>query len=301
MDNHIIPSKRYPQSRQHLFAPTAHHIAYPKGHAAGALWLGLALVVVSNAACNDVRRKGRTLSSWAHDLEASEDHKRQGACEAIALFGGEGAAAVPRLITLLDDNNEGIQAICEVTLSKIGRPALPALEDTLNRPEPNVRMRAASAILAIDPDHAQAGTILAKAATGVGNAEVAKYGQDAIIKLRQRAVPLLLPYLSDPYLPVQLEVVKTIGRLEEHGRTAVESLAAKARKSRSDIRVEAIKSLGKVGDKATLEPIFRSLLDDADEDVANHAGVMLQFIGSRESASGNETEPSTTRPARKGK
>jgi HEAT repeat protein len=296
-----MPSKRYPQSRQNSCRPKNHHVACPKGHAPGYLWLGLALVLVSNAACNDVRRKGRTLSSWTYDLEASEDHKRQGACEAIALFGADGAAAVPRLITLLDDNNEGIQALCEVTLSRIGRPALPALEDTLDRPEPHVRMRAASAILAIDPDHAQAGKILAKAATGVGNAEVAKYGQDAIIRIREKAVPLLLPYLSDPYLPVQLEVVKTIGRLEKDGRAAVEALVAKARKSRSDIRVEAVKALAKVGDKATLEPIFRSLLDDVDEDVADHAGVMLQFIGSRESASGNETEPSTAKPSKKGK
>lgn len=244
-----------------------------------------ALVVGCTA---EPKQKGRPLSTWLYDLTSSEEHKRGQACEALALFGPAAEPGIENMIKLLDDGNEGVQAFCSDALAAIGQPAVAALEETLKEPAPHVRMHAAFALLRIDSEHAQAGKILAQAATAVGNTEVAREGQDAILKLKKKAVPLLLPFLDDPYLPVQLEVVKIIGKLEQHGAAAVEPLTKKAQKARSDIRVEAIKSLARVGEKETLEPIFRSFLEDEDEDVANHAGAMLQYIGVRQSASGNE-------------
>lgn len=256
------------------------------------------------AACDDVSYGGRTLSSWKYDLDADDDYKRRAACEALAEIGPAGASAIPRLVELLEDTNEGVQVFAEVALSKMGPEAVAPLETVLSRPEPELRMHAAAALVGIDPQHKKGGEVLAQAATGVGNAQLARMAQAVMVRLGEPAVPLMLPYLDDPYEPVRLQTTKFLGKLGKNGNAAVDALTKKLETGKStEIRIEALKSLVRVGTREQVEPVLKAQLDNPIEEIGNHAGAMLQYIGARESASGNEEvgEGTPTKKKRKSK
>ena len=247
------------------------------------------LLILAAAGCNEPMYQGRSLSSWMYDLDAEDDYKRRAAAEAMGGMGEKAQKAIPKLVDLLEDTNPGVQAFAEDSLVKIGPSSIPALEEQLARPEPAVRMHAAAALVRIDPKHQKGGQVLAQAATGVGNADLAKLAQDVVVKLGADGVPLLLPYLDDPYEPVRLTVIKTIGKMKEKGRSAFGPIKERLEKEKStEHRLAAMQALAKIGDPKDVAPVLRSLLEDEDGDIADNAGALLRYIGARDSASGYE-------------
>ncbi len=255
-------------------------------------FLSLILVLSFMATgCNQPRYQGRTLSSWTHDLKSDTDFKRRQACEAIGEMGKEGEAAIDDVIVLLDDVNEGVQEFCSEALSKIGPASIPALEKILESDEPRMRLLAASALVRIDAKHAKAGKELVSSVTGVGNINLAKDAQGVLIKLGPVGADLLLPYINDKYKPVRIQVIKTFARMEKKAIATLEPLMKIVKEDKDlSMRIEALKATAVIGEREVLEPFYRSFLDSEYEDLAANAGVLLQFIGARESASGNETE-----------
>jgi len=247
--------------------------------------LGLGL-----AACNEPRYQNRTLSSWMHDLGADEDYKRRAACEAIGELGPQAEKAIPELVGLMDDVNEGIRDFAATALAKVGPTAKPALEEVLARPEPDVRLYAASALIQLDPKHPQAGEVLVKAVTGVGNAELAQRAQEIVIRGGEVLVPILTPYIKDPYAPVRLQVLKTLGKMREKAQGAVPAVKDAIGDKEIEVRTQALTTLAAIGTRDQVEGTLRGHLDDQVEEVATTAAMMLKYIGARTSASGNETE-----------
>ncbi len=253
-----------------------------------AFFTAMILFALGAAACDEPTYLNRTLSSWEYDLESDQDYKRRGACEAIGEIGPVAAKAVPRMIELLDDKNPGVQEFCRVGLGKMGPAAIPLIEPLLARPEPHLRFHAAAALVSIDPKHERAGEVLGKVATGVGNADLAQRAQKVLLRLGPDGVSLLIPYLEDPYPPVRLQVTKTLGNMGKHARVAMPGIKARIADERIEVRVAAMQALAKIGTKEEVEPILRGLLEDPYDEVADNAGGLLQYIGTRQGATGME-------------
>ncbi|MEE8410042.1 MAG: HEAT repeat domain-containing protein [Myxococcota bacterium] len=245
------------------------------------------LSILSISACNEPRYLGRTVSSWMVDLDSDTDHKRRQACEALAALGPQASKAIAKLIELLEDVNEGVQEFARDALAKMGPDSVAPLEEILHRPEPALRLHAAAALVQINPDHPKAASILVDAVTGIGNAELAQQAKDILIKLRDRAVPLLVPRLHDTYAPVRLQIVETLGDLKAAGHGAIDPLATVAQEdAKIEIRVAAITAMAKIGPKEKVAPVFTELLEDENEEVGAAAGSMLLYIGAREGTTG---------------
>lgn len=251
-----------------------------------------AAVVLFLASCEkQPTYQTRTLSSWAYDLEAKDAFKRQAACEAMGKMGPPAAASIAAMVKLLEDPEPSVQAYCQIALGKMGPAAVQQLEPLLNRPEPQLRIHASAALVAIDPAHAQAGEVLAKAATGLGEEELAKRAQQDVVALGARGAQLMVPYLKDPYAPVRLQTIKMLGQMEKSAQVAVQPLMEQVEKGTDlEHRVAAMKALARISDRETLEPFYRGLLKDPAEEIADNAAVLLQFIGTRQGASGYEGE-----------
>ena len=54
------------------------------------------------------------------------------------------------------------------------------------------------------------------------------------------------------------------------------------------VRQATLKTLAAIGPREAVEQTFRDALNDAEEEVAITAAMMLKYIGARDSASGNE-------------
>ncbi|OGQ77395.1 MAG: hypothetical protein A2289_17160 [Deltaproteobacteria bacterium RIFOXYA12_FULL_58_15] len=232
---------------------------------------------------------GRTLSSWMYDIDSEQDFERRNACEAIGEMGVPAQKAIPKLVERLDDSNPGVREFAELALAKMGQPAVVPLESALARDEPVIRLHAAAALINIDAKHAKAGEELVSAVTGVGNADLSDKARDVLVALGEPGAALLQSRLNDPYTPVRLFLVKTMGKIGKKASSSVPALAELARTDKDQqVRLAAIKAMAMIGPATAVETTFRELLEDPDEDVAGTAGSMLAFVGTRESATGTE-------------
>ena len=258
----------------------------------------IALVFMA-AACDEPRHRGRTLSAWMNDLEADDDYKRKTACEALGEMGATAEKAIPNLIAMLEDVNEGIQDFAATSLAKIGEKSVPELEKVLQRDEPLLRLHAATALLEINPEHVGAASALVKQVTGIGNAELAKRARDVLLKRGESAAVWIAPYLKDPYAPVRIEVLKTLGKLEGKATAVLPQIKSAIDDAELRVREEAIQTLALVGTREEVEPVLRTLLENENEDIATAAALMMKHIGAYQSASGYEGEEEEEAPAKK--
>jgi len=81
------------------------------------------------AASKEPVADGRTLSEWVADLKAPAPQTRNAAAYEISGMGPAAAAAVPALITALDDSEASVRFPVTVALAEIG----PAAKDAVPR------------------------------------------------------------------------------------------------------------------------------------------------------------------------
>lgn len=257
------------------------------------LWASVVVCgCVSLVACKEEpKHLSRTLSAWAHDLDNQEDYKRKQACESLAAIGPASEAYVDKLVTLLDDTNEGVREFCEVALKKIGPAAVPALAQALSHELPHVRLHAAAALVGIDAKHAGATSELAKAFTGIGNAALAEKARGVLVKLGEPAVDIILPETKSSYKPVRMLAIQTMGQLEAKAAAAIPAFTEMLKDADVEVRVEAMKVIAKIAPRETAAPLLEAMTKDPVEQVGMQAGHLLKLIGARTSASGNEGQP----------
>jgi len=191
---------------------------------------------------------------------------------AQALGEAKVAAAVPKLIKMLDDPDEDAQWKATVALGAIGKPALPALIEALNLEKERPRWKAESALKMIGADAVET---------------LAEALGDRRVRVRQSAA-FLLGEIGDP--------------------KAIDPLAAALADKDEDTRWKAATSLTKFGTRATLAvlrqlkaqpvearrcaawvfqqvkdpeavPALVAALGDSDEQVRWKAAIALQKIG----------------------
>ena len=144
----------------------------------------------------------------------SEQAERRSAA-AKTLGDAKAAAAIPKLITMLDDPNEDAQWKATVALGAIGTPALPRIIDALNHEKERARWKAESALKMI----------------------------------REDAVPALVEALGDKRVRIRQSAAFLLGEIKDP--RSLEGLAAAMGDKDEDTRWKAATSLTKLGRRAT--------------------------------------------------
>jgi HEAT repeat protein len=99
------------------------------GSLAAAVFAFTSSAWAQGAASKEPVADGRTLSEWVADLKAPAPQTRNAAAYEISGMGPAAAAAVPALITALDDSEASVRFPVTVALAEIG----PAAKDAVPR------------------------------------------------------------------------------------------------------------------------------------------------------------------------
>jgi HEAT repeat protein len=83
-------------------------------------------------------------------------HVRVGAAHALGLYGADAAPAIPALIEAMEDPYSAVRSMAGKALVQIGDAAVPGLSKLIGHPDWAVRLDVASALVRIDPNHADA-------------------------------------------------------------------------------------------------------------------------------------------------
>jgi HEAT repeat protein len=92
------------------------------------------------------------LQSLCAALKDPDASVRRDAAGTIGRLGPAGAAGTAGLIALLADPDVRTRVVVATALKRIGRPCVPLLLGCLQRPEPELRARAATLVVQIAPD-----------------------------------------------------------------------------------------------------------------------------------------------------
>ena len=213
---------------------------------------------------------GQRLAELLDQLDSKEASARSKAAQTLGE--AKAALAVPKLMAMLDDPDEGAQWKATVALGAIGAPALPRLIDALNLEKERPRWKAESALKMMSAE----------------------------------AVPGLIEALKDKRSRVRQSAAFLLGEIADP--RAIEALAAAMADKDEDARWKAATSLTKFGKRATpaaldqlgadsiecrrcaawvfqttqdpeAVPRLTQALQDADEQVRWKAAIALQQTG----------------------
>jgi WD40 repeat protein/HEAT repeat protein len=177
--------------------------------------------------------------SWA-DLES--------AMRDLDTMGPELRAAYPKLVQTLRQSDKAMAELALTILRRLGQPDkewVNGLRELLAASAPEVRLFATKAL--------------------------AQLGSDAL-----PALPELRKALSDADRTVRRNAVAALGNIGKDAREADDDLGQLLKQEMNDdIKIEAIKALGKIGCNLSIATLAELILDDASEEVRNWADKLL--------------------------
>ena len=208
---------------------------------------------------------------------------------AIRVLGGTGQVGVAPLIRILGAGPELVWAASR-ELSEIGAPAVPALAEALLSQTPTIRGGAAAALARIGPPARSAvpallrvlrdDSPLVRQAAGRALANMGSLGESAMSGLvagldvrdedrhpgvsaalamvGKPAVPVLIAALGDPRPQVRANAARALGRMGQSAASAVPALVTALRDGEADVQYAAARALGAVG--ATAEQTVLALV-----------------------------------------
>ena len=240
-------------------------------------------------------------------LKVSDSSVRSSAAEALTEMGVAAQAAIPALIEGLKDPTlevrsaaanalgsmgpaalSAVSALIEAhrqlavrpavarSLSRIGRPAIPALIGALKDPEADVRCSAA-AVLEKMGAHAQAAVPALIEALKDPKASVRSSAAAVLVKVgadAHAAVPALIEALRDPEVDVRGWAASALAGIGPAARVAVPELIELLRDSNSDVRMNSLRALERIGPAAA--PALVIATKDSDDWVRDSAATVLR-------------------------
>ena len=209
------------------------------------------------------------LTALFHDKEGEV---RRAAILAVGGMGPEAKADVPALIALLADKDAGVRWAAATVLQAIGPPAeaaIPALTKLLKDPEsagPHFN------VMGTGGTNGEGGPVRLSAAIALG-----VFGPKA-----KTAVPALTELLNDKYMWVPVVAAETLGKIGPEAKTAVPALIEllKRKATDSNVRYEAIRALGAIGDAKEAIPALTELRKEHNYSVSMAAARALWSIKS---------------------
>lgn len=228
--------------------------------------------------CDSVRYQGRTLDSWAFDLDSTVAHERANALKALgAAAHGVSTVpvtvsrALPKMAKLLGDADPSVQEQARYSLMAVGAPARDVLEKALRQPQPTVRTQAAAALVNLELTHDVAARVLVEMLLNRAYPELAALAEEELVALGPfAAIPLA------ERLP-ERKVIQTLGALEEAGRDYAPALLRIARED-TDLttRLAAMKAYARVVDVSQANRTLDVLRQDENIRFARSAGALMR-------------------------
>ena len=196
--------------------------------------------------------------------------------DAATLLGDFGdPRAVGPLVEVLHDEDRAVRDAATAALRKIGQAAVPALISALQDPNGNVQEAAVSILKDLADPRAvepligcltsQNWVLRMHAAKGLG------------ITGDESAVACLVPLLIDPVKAVRVDATEALSRI---GRPALPTLLAALRHQEWLMRLQACEALGRLGVEEAVELLCQVMLNDRDAAVRQDAAKALGCIGS---------------------
>ena len=197
---------------------------------------------------------------------------RLAAIIALADHGPKAAPAIPDLIDALRGSDEDQRLNAALTLSKIGKAAVPEVAKLLGDAKTETRFYAIWTLGWIGPDAAETETALVRAMADKSD-DIRRKAAYALGRIGTKApLPTLTSALSDPNADVRTSASDALGHF---GSDAVQSLIA-VLDSPEPARSAAAHALGSIGSdaKAAIEPLRKHLLagDDSAAAMADALG-----------------------------
>ncbi|MEX0271293.1 HEAT repeat domain-containing protein [Leptolyngbyaceae cyanobacterium UHCC 1019] len=173
-------------------------------------------------------------------------------------------AAIPTLLhSFLNDEDTVVKSSSAGALARTGEAAVPALLDILASTDyaEDTKGHAAWALAFIGSEAADyLYAALNNASLDVRCAVIGALGHVAQEQSDEKSCNLLITALTDPEALIRTEAAAALGQVNYP--SAVPHLILASRDAELDVRKAAINSLGKMGDRAALEPLQTMLTDD---------------------------------------
>lgn len=196
---------------------------------------------------------------------------RRACCNAMTNLGDE--AAVPGLVAaLVEDPEMSVKSAAAGALAKIGAPAFEAVRSVLASPsaEESCKGHAAWAIATMSAEVqdqlyeslgapspsvrvAVVGAIAQLAQTQLAQTQLAQTQADSATQLEQSNLQLLIQALQDPASDVRIEAIAHLARLGY--QPAYQPLLSCLQDTEPDVRKATILALGKLGNHSAIEAI----------------------------------------------
>ena len=243
------------------------------------------LALLQYAAIDAMRRFGpqakEALPQLKHFLRSESPHIRISAARAIVEIGlDQGLDISPAasvLIAGLKSSRSDLAADALHGLAFIGVPAVPAIQELVNNPDPQIASNACDTLAAIGPDAAEAAPLLAEVVTS-GKPAIRSHAINALGEIGSAAnawIPVLITALKDSDVQVRFNAEQALHKL---GKSALPALV----EGLNDVQLQPLVTpiIGTMGDSASaaIKPLSR-LLTSTDPVVRREAIFALAAIG----------------------
>jgi len=251
------------------------------------LWLlvGLAVFMPDKDGAADESKsepvyQGKTLKEWIKALQEGDLSARLQALRALGEMGPKASPAVPILIRTLEDKNLSVGSMAQITLVRIGKPAMPALLEVFKDQSRDglVRTRAVHIIGSIGADATEAIPDLIKA---LGEDSIASSASTALGDMGKAALPSILEALKSEDKETQAGAARALGQMGPEAEEAIPILRRALKGFDIGFRVRAAKALIQLHpkDREALAALI-GLLTGTTEEVRTDAMYALRDVGS---------------------
>jgi HEAT repeat protein len=241
----------------------AHRVVHPTVLVAGdEIRVGQVLFLVHEA---PPPPEGRSLASWAADLDARERDRRWAAAEALASFGDRARGAVAALLRALDDEHPAVRRYAAKALGLIGHDlAIAPLVAHLGDRDDRALEEIARALGRFEERAAPAIDGLVRLLHRPG---VARFAASTLARIGPPAFEALHAALRADNTTTLVGACDALGHLGDAGAPAVQRLVGLAGHPQARVRRHAIRALGRIGAPAAVAvPMLLELLDDDRHD-----------------------------------
>jgi bilin biosynthesis protein len=195
-------------------------------------------------------------------------------------------SAVPTLLhSFLNDQDTVVRSSSAGALARTGEASVPALLEILASPEQpqDTKGHAAWALAFIGSEASEyLYKSLNSASLDVRCAVIGALGHVAQEQSDEKSCGLLVSALTDPEAIIRTEAAAVLGQVNHP--PAIPHLILAVQDSDLDVRKAAINSLGKIGDRAAMEPL-QAVLDDSQEVIRVLAKLAIAQIERQSKAS----------------
>lgn len=218
----------------------------------------------STKKASPVKSKNKAFKDLVRDLQNSPSEKvRYNAARMLGEM-GDPDAVEPLIVALKDDKNGSVRLYAARALGELGEPdaTLPLIEALCEDRNVDVRVRAARALGKLGGEEVVLPLV---EALSDSNSQVCMTAADALIEIGPIAVKPLVKSLKHEKVNVRCDATRALGELGD--KKAVKPLIGMLTDKWVNVRIYAVQSLGKLADKKAVPALVEVLRRRTENDL----------------------------------